>query len=217
MAYDFNGTSQYLNTASSPITNGPLTMACLFRLDSATGTRALVTLNDANGQERFSLSSNPSVERAVQLSFVTSTGLIVGLSFNNVSVSADTWHHAVGTVSGSGLGTVFTTYFNGQAGTSATEVLSTVGNIDSIIVGARYGTSIGLFLDGKIGEAGIWNAALTAAEIASLARGMTCDKIRPQSLVFYAPLIRDLIDAKGGLTITNNNGATVANHPRVYA
>ena len=68
-----------------------------------------------------------------------------------------------------------------------------------------------------IAEVGIWNAALSAAEIASLAKGMTCDKVRPQSLVFYAPLVRDLIDQKGGRAITNNNGATVANHPRVYA
>ena len=66
-------------------------------------------------------------------------------------------------------------------------------------------------------EVGIWNAALTAAEVASLAKGMTCDKVRPQSLVFYAPLVRDLIDQKGGLIITNNNTATVAVHPRVYA
>ena len=51
----------------------------------------------------------------------------------------------------------------------------------------------------------------------SLAKGITCDKIRPQNLVFYAPLVRDLVDAKGGLTIINNNSATVANHPRVYA
>ncbi len=65
-------------------------------------------------------------------------------------------------------------------------------------------------------EVGIWNAALTAAEVAALAKGMTCDKVRPQSLVFYAPLVRDLVDQKGGLTITNNNGATVANHPRIY-
>jgi hypothetical protein len=75
----------------------------------------------------------------------------------------------------------------------------------------------GFGFNGTIAEVGIWNAALTAAEIASLAKGMTCDKVRPQSLVFYAPLVRDLIDAKGGLTITNNNTATVANHPRVYA
>ena len=71
-------------------------------------------------------------------------------------------------------------------------------------------------MDGKIAEVGIWNAALTTAEIASLASGIICDKIRPQSLVFYAPLVRDLIDQKGGLPITNNNSATVANHPRIY-
>jgi hypothetical protein len=35
-------------------------------------------------------------------------------------------------------------------------------------------------MDGRIAEVGIWNAALTAAEIASLAKGMTCDKVRPQ-------------------------------------
>jgi hypothetical protein len=86
----------------------------------------------------------------------------------------------------------------------------------------NYGLSFGglagasIFFSGTIAEVGIWNVALTTAEIASLAKGMTPDKIRPQRLVFYAPLVRDLVDAKGGLTITNN-GATVANHPRVYA
>ena len=74
-----------------------------------------------------------------------------------------------------------------------------------------------LFHDGKLAEVGIWNVALTAAEIASLAKGMTCDKVRPQSLVFYAPLVRNLQDVRGGLTITNNNTATVATHTRVYA
>ena len=71
-------------------------------------------------------------------------------------------------------------------------------------------------MDGRLAEVGIWNIDLTAAEIASLAKGMTPDKIRPQSLVFYAPLVRNLIDQKGGLALTNNNSATVANHPRLY-
>jgi hypothetical protein len=71
-------------------------------------------------------------------------------------------------------------------------------------------------MDGKIAEVGIWNAALTAAEVASLAKGMTCDKVRPQSLVFYAPLVRELIDQKAARAITNNNAATVADHPRIY-
>ena len=73
------------------------------------------------------------------------------------------------------------------------------------------------YLNGRIGEVGIWSAALNADEVKALSRGMTCDKVRPQSLVFYAPLVRNLQDLKGGLTITNNNTATVAAHPRVYA
>ena len=74
-----------------------------------------------------------------------------------------------------------------------------------------------LFGNGQYAEVGVWHETLTAAEIASLGAGVTCDKIRPQNLVFYAPLVRDLNDQKGGLTITNNNAATVAAHPRVYA
>ena len=77
--------------------------------------------------------------------------------------------------------------------------------------------ALGTYFNGQVAEVGIWNAALTQPEIASLAGGMTCDKVRPQSLVFYAPLVRNLQDVKGGLTITNNNTATVAAHPRVYA
>jgi len=65
-------------------------------------------------------------------------------------------------------------------------------------------------------EIGFWNVALTASEIASLAAGFTPDQIRPQSLQFYTPLVNNLIDVRGGLAITNNNGASVANHPRVY-
>lgn len=70
-------------------------------------------------------------------------------------------------------------------------------------------------MNGTISEAAAWNAALTMAEISALSKGFTADQIRPQSLVFYAPLIRNLQDVRGGRTITNNNGATVAVHPRI--
>jgi hypothetical protein len=89
--------------------------------------------------------------------------------------------------------------------------------LDLLAIGALRRTFVSDQFSGQIAECGIWNAALTADEIASLADGMTCDKVRPQSLVFYAPLVRNLQDVRGGLTITNNNTATVANHPRVYA
>jgi hypothetical protein len=40
---------------------------------------------------------------------------------------------------------------------------------------------LGHYLNGQYAEVGIWHAALTAAEIASLAKGMTCDKVRRRS------------------------------------
>ena len=109
-------------------------------------------------------------------------------------------------------------YANGTQGTNAITGNNLTTAITNAVVpqinGRNGANNLNSF---QSAEVGIYNAALTAAEVAALAKGMTCDKVRPQSLVFYAPLVRDLIDAKGGLTITNNNGATVANHPRVYA
>jgi hypothetical protein len=109
-------------------------------------------------------------------------------------------------------------YANGTQGTNAITRNNLTTAITNAVVpqinGRNGANNLNSF---QAAEVGIWNAALTAAEVAALAKGMTCDKIRPQSLVFYAPLVRDLVDQKGGLTITNNNGATVANHPRVYA
>lgn len=92
--------------------------------------------------------------------------------------------------------------------------LFTGNGAETPISGTNYYVS---FMDGLVSEVGIWKgAALTDAEIASLAAGFTPDQIRPQSLQFYAPLVNNLNDVCGGRAITNNNGATVATHPRVY-
>lgn len=72
------------------------------------------------------------------------------------------------------------------------------------------------YMDGNIAEVAIWSAALNNDEIAALAKGFKPTRIRPQSLVFYAPLLRNLQDIKGGRSLTNSNTCTVANHPRVY-
>ena len=128
------------------------------------------------------------------------------------TAAANTWNHAAGVYTSA---TSRTAYLNGGGSTTNTTNIA-ISNFAQIGIGARDALAWGGFYNGDIAEVGIWNAALTADEIASLARGMTCDKVRPQSLVFYAPLVRDLNDQKGGLTITNNNGATVANHPRIY-
>lgn len=70
--------------------------------------------------------------------------------------------------------------------------------------------------NGDFAEIGMWQEAINADEIASLSKGMTPDKIRPNKLVSYIPLVRNIQDIKSGTLLTNTN-TTVANHPRVYA
>jgi hypothetical protein len=136
MAYDFNGTSQSLNTASSPITNGPLTISCWVNLDNTAAIRSFVTLNDANGQERFSLSVNPSINRSVQFVYVTSAGSLAFISHTTTAPSAGIWYHASATVSGTGAGTTFAVYENGIIGaTTQSGTLTVANNIDSVIIG----------------------------------------------------------------------------------
>ena len=217
MAYDFNGTNQFLSMATTPVSGNPLTLACWFNSTNTTGLQALICVNAASTADRYVLYARGDVAGdPVRMQSVNNTGG-VGSATTTTGYSSGVWTHACGVVSSN---TSRTAYINGgSSGTDSTTVSPSQIPVQASIGNQRFnlfpaGVS---FATGLIAEVGIWNAALTAAEIASLAKGMTCDKVRPQNLVFYAPLVRDLVDQKGGLTITNNNGATVATHPRVYA
>ena len=183
-------------------------MAAWAYLDNVTGVRDIVSVSSKTALAVLRLNVNSAQYRIADQGNVNAVA-------NGATVTANVWNHYAGVFAS---GASRTPYTNGVAGsentTSVASITPTFTNIGAFY--AETGTAIQLF-DGLIAEVGIWNTTLTAAEIASLADGMTCDKVRPQSLVFYAPLVRDLIDYKGGLTITNNNTATVANHPRVYA
>jgi hypothetical protein len=218
MAYSFTAaSSQYLSTASTPVSSLPCTLACWFRITSTSNNTVLVTL-DSGASSRIQISNNgvASPKRAVQAVTFNSSNSFGRIGLNESSYSANEWYHAAGVFE---TDSIMNAYFNASVGTIAeSNPAVSVSGINKILVGARTSAgAVGQFHDGQLAEVGIWNAALTADEIASLADGMTCDKVRPQSLVFYAPLVRDLQDVRGGLTITNNNTATVSNHPRVYA
>lgn len=214
MAYNFNGTNQYLETSFSQL-DTPLTMCCNCRLESTfTGNRSVLSLGSINASQRHSVALN-SGDGTVYVPIAFSQGTVTS-TFSGGGVGhliGNTTRHICGVFNSSSLRNV---YYQGSltGGTSVTEVGTTTTN--TVTIGARWLTTVGIYWPGDISEVGIWNVALTAAEIASLAKGMACDKVRPQSLVFYAPLARDLIDVRGGRTITNNNTATVANHPRIY-
>jgi hypothetical protein len=210
MAYDFDGINQSLTRASAPVTAVPLTMACWFNPDLLQDA-ALCAVESASGNANwFGLFAGLT-------GIVTASTVQTGTASSAATTATYTTgslNHCCGVFAATNSRTI---YLNGANAVTNTAT-RTPNNIAETVIGARrFGGILGLYFNGKIAEVGIWNAALTAAEVASLAKGMTCDKVRPQSLVFYVPLVRELQDVRQGLTITNNNGATVDNHPRVYA
>jgi hypothetical protein len=214
MAFDFvRLNSQYLNVASAPVTVAPVTMSCWFNSSSITQNQSLIILENAAGNRRYALQILGAVA-GDPLQFGAASGGTTGGANSSIGYTANTWNHACGIEINAASRIVYLNGGNTGIDTTAKNVIDLV----ELKIGAVNSSgSVVNHMSGQIAEVGIWNAELTAGEVASLAKGMTCDKVRPQSLVFYAPLVRDLNDQKGGLTITNNNTATVANHPRVYA
>lgn len=217
MAYNFTrASSQYFSTTSTPVTGLPCTLACWFTTESTGFNNVLISLQDSNSPSRIMLSNNgiTNPKRASQAVMFDASDSFGYVGYNSSPYVTNAWYHAAGVFTSA---TDIGAFFNGSIGFLETQVASPIvaSGIDQILIGTSN-RSVGRYLGGKLADVGIWNVALTAGEIASLAKGITCDKIRPQSLVFYAPLVRELIDTKGGLTITNNNGATVTEHPRIY-
>ena len=125
---------------------------------------------------------------------------------------ANIWWNALGLYVST---TSRTAYTNTTAGVEATGSRNVTG-VNSLSIGRR-GDGIGNAFTGKLAEFAIWNAALTDAEINSLAKGFKPPRIRPQSLLYYVPLVRNVQEVRSGITFTASaNAPVVFAHPRVY-
>ena len=209
MAYAFNGTNQHLSTASAPADGYPMTLAMWYRPSSVSVTARALTVSASNGH-RHQLTYVPQFSQA-QAVTVGGSGAVSAIG--TVSFVAGAWYHHAGVFASA---TDRSVWVDGSRIDTNTTDPGSLSTFDRVTVAAGA-VPAGVFFPGDIAEVGVWNVALTAAEIASLAKGVACRLVRPQSLVFYAPLLRDLVDLRGGRAITNNNTATVAVHPRVYA
>jgi hypothetical protein len=213
MAYNFViASARYLSTASAPATGTPMTIASWGKTSTPL-TQASVSVGDNSSTQRNQLQwgLGPSVNtpRVVAIG-ATAQNIVIGTS-NSWNGQ---WNHHCGLFTSATSRSIF---FNGVNENTGTINIGSQNAATNVTIGARFQNSaVGAYFEGDLADVGIWNVALTADEIASLAKGVACNLVRPQSLVFYAPLVRDLIDVRGGRTITNNNGATVVNHPRIY-
>jgi hypothetical protein len=212
MAYFFDRAStQYLRVPSTPVTAAPLTFAVWARSNDATTSQSAISIGDKDstldGWDIIfagTVAGDPIRFRAVDVT--------AGSADGPVGYSINTWYHVAGVeVSDSSR----FCYVDGAVGAEDTTT-RTPDNGDNVTVGALGNSTPSTPWNGDIAEAAIWNVALTAAEVLVLSKGVPAYMVRPASLVFYAPLVRDLVDIVEGRTLTNTNVATVSAHPRIF-
>lgn len=211
MSYDFNGSTANLNISSEPVSVTPMTFACWFYTDLSHGG-SLIDISDTQGNNswRLWITSSNTIQVTAEAAGSSTTATTTA-TFSNT-----TWNHGCGVFSSS---TSRTVYLNGaNSVTNTTSRTPNIGTITRSSIGSRrQGGTSETFFNGKIADVGIWNIALNTSEINSLSKGVSCSLVRPQNLVFYAPLIRNLFDYSKSNFNINNNGPTVFDlHPGVY-
>jgi len=210
MAFSLNGTSSYIDTASTPITAAPFTMACWFNPLSATLGGVLMAIGNSAGADRFQLTANGDIVND-PITFYAQRGAANGTS-SATGYILNTWQHAAGVCSGVTSRSVF---LNGaQKNTNLTSVIP--ASLNSIVIGARWSAGArGGFFDGRIAEAAVWNVALTDDEVISLSKGFAPYLIRPSNLRFYDRCLQTPKDLSQGITLSQV-AITNFDHPRIY-
>lgn len=215
MAYDLDGTNDYLLEVNPTTLGYPLTFSIWFNSDLTGVNRTLMSFaevgpgagsgtNDQNSQFLRITTAN-----VVEARSATSGGVSAAATTNTISLN--TWHHAAGKFNSS---TSRQAFLDG-VGSTINSTTRTAANLDNVIIGRNAGGSFALdqAFNGRLAEVAIWTASLDAAEIEALADGYSPRLVRPSELAFYVPMVRSEQDIVSGNAVTVSE-ATVAVHTR---
>lgn len=178
----------------------------------------LIARDDGNTQRSYSiLLQDYQSTRNTFLAAVFKNSSTASEAQGTTVAAINTWYHVFATYEFVADGTsILRLYVNGVQERATTNAVGPiVSSTATNSIARRTNASTMFSLNGRMAEAAIYNVTLTASEVAALATGASPRLVRPQGLVMYAPLVRDLIDVRGIATLTNSN-STVADHPRVY-
>lgn len=213
MAYDLDGSSGWLGLSFSPIGSLPFTMSAWFKPDSNTVDGVAVCLANSTGSERYSMRVNGSVAGDPIGAESRSAANAASTANTSTGYSTGAWQHAAAVYASDSSRTA---YLNGAGAVTDTTTIA-FSTINRLAIGARLATNVaGTFLDGGIADVALWNVALSADEIAALAKGISPLLIRPAALAFYAPLVRQLINLKGAAALSLTGTGAVADHLPIF-
>lgn len=215
MALNFNGSTQYADVASSPITSGAVTISAWVRPTSTTGG-CVAAIGRSTSYDGVFLSLDGTRRPLIEVA--GSAGATDIQANHTVSCATGAWSHIAATTNGSNS---HRSWKDGVGGTVSSSP-SSAGSLNHISVGAAWtwgGPSGGSYFNGAVGEVGIWNTTLTANEIAALAAGDSPLTVRRANLVFYSRMLESStpsLDEVAGANLTwNNSPAKAGTHPSV--
>lgn len=213
MARDFTAASSHQLSVATPAltSNFPITIAAWIYANSTADFQDVAGVYGDPGVGEGAKGSRLTVD-AGPIRFTQNFGPF-SYADSTADITANTWHHACGVAYDQYSRAAFLDGGNKGEG---------FGSADD---GAEHATRIGgrfddaSFFDGRICEVAMWNAALTDAEVAALATGLSPLKVRPDALASYWPLwgrYSPEIDVVASLDLTVT-GAVVAPHaPVIY-
>lgn len=209
-----NASSDRLTVASTPITSTPLTMSGWFYTDEFVNGLYYAIMSLANNgatTSYHSLVARVSSGGQGELWALTRAGgtnqdVVLGFAANQ-------WQHAGGVWASDTSREVF---LDGVGSGTPDTTERIPSGINAVDVGRVGDSSPTHYFSGYIAECGLWNVALTDVEMAILALGCSPLFIRPQSLVAYWPLTREINDKVGGYTLTATGTTVEPVQPRIF-
>ena len=202
--------SDALYVESAIVSSPPCTFAAWFNVSNITAAHPLIVIGDKDATQQINMRCSGNIAGdPVRINLLGASAGVVADTTSGYSAS--TWQHACGVVTAVNAYAVF---LNGGSKGSDTTNAGSITLLDRTVIGAN--ALLSSFANGNIAEAAIWDVALTDAEVAILAKGFSPLLVRPQSLVFYAPLVRDNDDDLiGGVALSANGTPGIVPHPRV--
>lgn len=197
----------------------PVTLSCWVRPVAYAADQTVLALTSSTDITPYMLlrlsSADPGKLRVFHRG---STAATEGWAQSTNAVATNQWTHVAGVLASLSARTAFV---GGTPGTTDTVAVPGHGTNTQAVVGALRRTTYLQGFNGSIADAAIWNVALTADEVASLAAGASPLTVRPQSLVFYAPLTGESttteVNLIGPALSLSNSPARATSHPRIFA
>lgn len=214
MARNFNGdTANYLQNGAALVTAFPLTFACWFNANSLAATSCLMSISDVgSANNHFDLDV---LTTGAVLAEYKAAGATVSQG-TSTTISAGVWAHAAAVYVSR---TSYTPYLNaGGAVTGTSDAGAAPSSLDVTSIGLLNRDTKLAPANALIAEAGLWNVALTAADVTALAKGFSPRLVRPDGLVDYWPLLGATSPEIGlkGNTMTITGTLATAAHTRVF-